>query len=136
MNLTGKWKGYFRYGREYGPMGGETEYFEIDLIDDQGSLLGRALDKDDIGLIASISGFHEDGFISFVKKYDKHLEFNEDYTQTIIYDKPFEVEYTGNYFLEDKKFYGQWEITYHESKILQPSKDFVYSGVWGMEKIV
>jgi hypothetical protein len=86
MNLTGAWKGFYVYGPEYGEeLHNEKVQFIIHLNYNEGTFEGTSIDIDGVGSNfekATIKGFIENGFISFIKQYPFSMMFEEFCTGT------------------------------------------------------
>ena len=71
MNLSGEWEGYYEYGIGYYlPYFGERVKLYISLEDLNEGLTGKCSEEESefsVPSIASIKGFHEEEYISFVK---------------------------------------------------------------------
>lgn len=138
--MEGNWKGFYSYGPEYGEeLNGQKVYFRIHLTSSESEFEGTSIDTEGIGSDfdkATIKGFIEDDFISFVKTYPRKIYINEDGT-TIAdeSEKPAEIYYTGNYNHLNKKFEGQWELIDHSQDLGEYGwLEDVSTGLWEMEK--
>lgn len=111
--FTGIWYGQYSYGAGYGEdYEGMSTTFEISLTMKDGILHGTCVDDPAVVSLkkpATIEGFIEGAFISFVKKYanawitdvsGRVVEFPNRASH--------EIHYTGH-FVEDR-FEGEWEI--------------------------
>ncbi|WOK09109.1 hypothetical protein RT717_10730 [Imperialibacter roseus] len=135
-NLTGKWEGEYsvNIGSDEQP---EVEYhaFTLEMLDIDGELTGTAQDLTLSDEPSNISGFHDDGFISFIKKYNRlvFVESDEYFGDNSI-EHP-DIHYSGTFDENENSFQGTWEI--HEDQErdgLQDSFDDMYNvGNWWMK---
>ena len=77
MNLTGNWQGFYEYGSGYDlPHFGQRVNIKASIIDINGSFTGEIKEDSSVfstKLEATIKGFVEADFISFVKNIRKDL---------------------------------------------------------------
>ena len=114
MNLTGKWQGFYEYGSGYDlPYFGQRVNIIASITDVNGSFTGE-IEEDgsvfSVKLEATIQGFIEDGFISFVKKNPKTPIIVE-HSTTINYESgSLEIEHEGIVDAQNNSIYGNWFI--------------------------
>ena len=114
MNLTGNWQGFYEYGSGYElPYFGQRVNIKASITDLNGSFTGE-IEEDgsvfSVKLEATIQGFIEDGFISFVKKYSKKPIIIE-HSTTINYESgSLEIEHEGIVDAQNNSIYGNWFI--------------------------
>ncbi|MES2430757.1 MAG: hypothetical protein V4556_07445 [Bacteroidota bacterium] len=108
-----KLSGQYTYGEPYPDnMKGTSVPFEIEwsLID--GIISGTCVDdkgKEVFNEPATINGFVDEGIISFIKKYPKYWEIDEDGVSRVFdHLPPPEIHYSG--VLVDNHFEGDWEM--------------------------
>lgn len=139
--FSGKWKGEFVYGPEYGDLEGEKASFIlfVDKSEDWG-FEGRIFDIDGVGVnpnVATVKGFVENGEISFVKQYPVAQTFLEDGTTQFESDKASpEIHYSGKYSGAEKLFRGVWEIEWREINQDGYPYDQYCSGTWEMRQVI
>ncbi len=114
MDLSGSWKGYFSYGNESALIEG----FELTISEDEGGIQGVGCDLTSDELRFTISGFFEDGVLSFIKRYEGF--YFEDENGNTYLDKEMpsdDIQYTGTYSLRERAFIGSWEILTGENQV-------------------
>lgn len=114
MNLTGNWQGFYEYGSGYDlPYFGQRVHIKASITDVNGSFTGEIVEDGSVfsvKLEATIKGFIEDGFISFVKKYPKRPIIVE-YSTRINYESgSLEIEHEGIVDEQNNSIYGNWFI--------------------------
>ncbi len=128
----GQWRGYFRYGAEYGELiaGQEAEFRLFIESFESGQFGGKVIDWQGYGAegeVSALTGFIDDGFISFTKRYGHHIAMDENGT---MYNDEHRnghcVHYEGQYDSGQQAFTGIWEI-YDEA----PDGVAQDSGIWG-----
>lgn len=139
-SMSGKWIGEFEYGPLYGDeLYGQKASFELTIEENkQGEFSGTCIDLDGIGAhdsIADIKGFRDNNFISFVKEYPKHLNFDLDNNlvenQNMLQSS---LSYKGTYNPFTGKFTGEWEIhSIWKTDNGGTQEDIVY-GTWDMKR--
>jgi hypothetical protein len=136
--IGGQWFGYFNYGPEYGPqLEGKRVYFSL-LIEAKpdGQFTGTCIELEGIGAseeISSLTGFVENGFISFTKEYKRYGTIDEngwegDYEGQL---KP-RLFYTGQMNYATQTCKGHWEMWAGEVLDGDGSQVFVTTGSWQM----
>ena len=137
MKMQGNWIGFYEYGEGYSlPHFGERVKFRFSLEDTENGFEGKCIEDDSeisIKEISEVSGFIEDGMISFVNTYSNRYEIDEENIQPrnkIIEGKEYSVNYSGLYDERFDCFYGVWEIDYKDSELT----DFFTGGIWKMKK--
>lgn len=142
MNITGKWQGTLVYGEGYDEETvGKTLDFEFDITDNDGEISATGKDVSGHGYNPTpsyMSGFLDEGVISFIKQYKKGLAFTEDGKEELLPEEEnYEINYSGNYNEITKEFEGDWEIVMYFKPEEDP--DVIYShicvGTWKMHKI-
>ena len=134
MNLTGNWQGFYEYGSGYDlPYFGQRVQFKASITDVNGSFKGEIEEDDSIfsvNLKATIKGFIEDSFISFVKQYPKYPMISDDYSSINIYDnKTLEIEHEGILDENHNSIYGNWYI------MNENNDEIASQGIWLLTKI-
>ena len=114
MNLSGNWQGFYEYGSGYElPYFGQRVHIKAFITDANGSFTGEIVEDGSVfsvKLEATIKGFIEDGFISFVKKYPKRPIIVE-HSTTINYENgSLEIEHEGIVDAKNNSIYGNWFI--------------------------
>ena len=114
MNLTGNWQGFYEYGSGYDlPHFGQRVNIKASIIDINGSFTGEIKEDSSVfstKLEATIKGFVEADFISFVKKYSKRPIIVE-HSATIKYEEgSLEIEHEGFVYVQNNSIYGNWLI--------------------------
>ena len=114
-SLTGRWKGEFTLGPEYGSEVGKSFNFILDIQDENGTFSGTCIDDETDGKFSEpiiVTGFWNNEVISFIKQYPFLYYTNDD--GEIIIDreqKHPEITYTGEYDNALNKFSGDFELT-------------------------
>jgi len=138
MNLTGEWQGFYEYGSGYElPYFGQRVHIKASIIDSNGSFTGEIVEDGSVfsvKLEATIKGFIEDDFISFIKKYPKRPIILEHSTKIDYEESPLEIEHEGFVDEQNNSIYGSWFI--HET-ITDEYGTFenVSQGIWLLTKI-
>ncbi|WP_264549702.1 hypothetical protein [Flavobacterium sp. N2820] len=114
MNLSGNWQDFYEYGSGYElPYFGQRVHIKASITDVNGSFTGEIVEDGSVfsvKLEATIKGFIEDGFISFVKKYPKKPIIVE-HSTTINYESgSLEIEHEGIVDAQNNSIYGNWFI--------------------------
>ncbi len=139
-SVSGLWKGEYTLGPEYGPREGKSFDFEADVKeDDDFSIEGICVERETKDLFkepVTISGFREDGFISFIKKYPYLLLIDEQ--QNYLIDKEKEhpdIEYEGELNPETGRFEGTFS-TYRIIENIDGRRfEVVFTGTWFLERV-
>ena len=143
MNLTGHWKGKYRYGQGYpAPHFGKSETFEFDIVDQDGTLSGTCIDelvKARPGNESYILGTFKQNQIVFKKRYKFHFVFDETGAMVIDDKLKFDgVDYKGRlrkrFFTRKVYFSGEWSITGELKDENNLTQSFVCKGTWKMSK--
>jgi len=137
-NMTGTWEEEYsiNIGKDEDP---KIEYhsFKLELHDQNGELSGIAHDVTLSNESSKISGFRENHFISFIKRYER-LIFQESgkYFGEDSAEHP-DIHYSGIYITEKNCFQGTWEIHEDEKRegLQESFEDRFYVGNWYMRKI-
>lgn len=134
MNLTGNWQGFYEYGIGYHlPYFGQRVQIKASITDVNGFFTGE-MEEDgsdfSVKLKASIKGFTEDSFISFVKQYPKYPIISDDYSSIIMYEnKALGIEYEGILDENNNSIYGNWYI------MSESNEEIASQGIWLLTKI-
>lgn len=135
-NLTGVWEGEYSYnhGTENEP---DLEYFtfRLHIVENDGVLSGICEDTEPQFGKATITGFVEGDFISFIKKYEMPSPDDDD-DDSDEQQQYHQVHYSGNYHDEDSAFEGTWEITVSAERVGY-QEEFILenlSGTWCISK--
>lgn len=134
MNLTGNWTGFFLLDESYGPvLKGKKGFFELELTDSDGILSGKCSDVRGFGIKeirnSIITGEIKNGWVSFVKKYDKEIPidvFGSDvseanYNSEVFYEGVpdhlgnivkgnWKIKLKNNTFGTEESVTGKWEM--------------------------
>ena len=134
MNLTGNWQGFYEYGSGYDlPYFGQRVNIKASITDVNGTFTGEIEEDDSVfstKLNATIKGIVEDGFISFVKQYQKYPIISDDYSSIIIYEnKTLEIEHEGILDENNNSIYGNWYI------MTENNDEIASQGIWLLTKI-
>ena len=134
MNLTGNWHGFYEYGSGYDlPYFGQRVNIKALITDINGSFTGKIEEDDSVfstKLNATIKGIVEDGFISFVKQYQKYPIISDDYSSIIMYEnKTLEIEHEGILDENNNSIYGNWYI------MTENNDEIASQGIWLLTKI-
>jgi len=138
-NFSGKWKGEYTFGEEYGEyVRGKSIRFEITMSLANGFLSGECTDKDSalpFDKPASIEGLIRDNSITFIKRYPYYWHMEEDGATRFMPKLPSqEIRYSGHF--NEGKFEGEWEIT--NRYLNEKGEEVLYTGkgYWYMEKSI
>ena len=134
MNLTSNWQGFYEYGSGYDlPYFGQRVNIKASITDVNGSFTGEIEEDDSVfstKLNATIKGFIEDSFISFVKQYPKYPIISDDYSSIIRYEnKTLEIEHEGILDENNNSIYGNWYI------MTENNDEIASQGIWLLTKI-
>jgi|GEM_PF-3340651 len=139
QNLTGIWKG------EYSINIGTDECTNIeyhtcrlDLLDRNGELTGIAQDTTLSDEASKITGFCEDGVVSFIKKYDRLVFFEDgEYFGDETEGHP-DIHYLGTFNQNENCYQGTWEILEEEKRegLQEKYKDKYFTGNWYMRRAI
>lgn len=138
---TGQWQGFFKYGNDYGEFveGKEVEFRMFIEEYDDGQFPGRVIDWDGIGAngeSATITGFLEGPFISFIKQYPVGYQMDEWGACSVRKDQGgFTVEYQGSFVPETEAFEGTWEICLQSEASEDELFEEISTGTWRMLRI-
>ncbi len=139
-NISGQWKGYFWYGKEYGELEGESVEFMMFLEDNDGELRGKCFEMGGVGVaegadLAEINGFVRGTQISFVKRYANATFFDEDGNVYVDSSKPSqEIHYEGEFNKLKEEFEGSWEIVEKSEDYGDTLIEYLATGTWMMKK--
>lgn len=139
-NLSGQWKGYFWYGKEYGELEGESVEFMMFLEENDGAVRGKCFEMGGVGVasgadLAAINGFIKGNQISFIKKYANATFLDEDGSAYVDSSKPsHEIHYEGAFDRGKEQFEGSWEIIEKTEDLGDTIIEYVATGTWMMKK--
>ena len=143
MNLTGRWKGQYTYGKEYMEKRGSSESFEFTIVDASGHISGTCIDnlvKVKAGNESYILGSFSGKDLTFKKRYKYHFFMDEE--GKLLIDDDFTsdgVDYTGRlkikFFSRKLFFSGKWSITSKFKDENNIDQLFVSTGTWTMIKM-
>jgi hypothetical protein len=139
QTMTGTWTGEFSYGPEYGAdLTKEKVSFVLKLIDINKQFEGECTDEQGVGASsypASIRGFVEGNFISFIKQYPVSHYLDEEGETHLDYRHPHpEIHYTGYYNESTQAFAGKWEMIYEQQISDGGFLEYLLTGQWKMKK--
>jgi len=135
MKLKGQWEGYYEYGAGYSlPYFGQRVKMTVSFEGTNDNFKGTIEEEEtefSVSHLATIQGFCEEDYISFVKTYPVHPFIEED-GESVKIDKndTLEVDYQGYIDEENKALYGSWSIAQlftDENGQLQES---ISEGIW------
>ena len=134
--FLGQWAGFFVYGPEYGnKLHGEKVSFRLYIkFYWDGIFIGECVDHDGVGSNfekATINGFLDGDFISFIKRYPHFHGFDE--KGNPIEDEKIphpEIHYTGQYNHNRKAFIGSWEMQIGIHALDEESEVEINAGKW------
>ncbi|MDN4165648.1 hypothetical protein QWY31_09050 [Cytophagales bacterium LB-30] len=137
-HLTGIWEGEYtvNIGSDETPT---IEYhsFRLSLIEKDGEFTGTSEDITLSNEPATIAGFRDADFISFIKKYNRLiLTENMEYFVDDSAQHP-DIHYLGTYNQEESCYEGTWEMQESEEQVsLQNAyKISHFTGSWYMRKV-
>lgn len=134
------WKGFFSYEDGYSSLTSLKEVkFLINIFIDDFSFKGVAEDeesKEYFDKPATVKGFFENDFISFVMKYP-HLYFLDENNKIVVdkQSKHPDVNYYGVFDRESKSYKGEWEMIYDVEQLSDGIIEEVFSGNWELKKV-
>ena len=143
MNLTGHWEGKYTYGKGYPSQYiGKSEPFELEIIDNDGTLSGTCLDqlvKAKEGNESYIIGSYKEHEIAFKKRYKFHFSIDESGSLVLEDRVRFDgVDYKGKlykkFFSRKLYFSGVWAIMCEFKDENNLSQTFICKGTWKMSK--
>jgi len=134
MNLIDNWKGYYEYGEGYSlPQFGERVTIYVNLQGNNENFIGTLREETSehsVPLEATIKGFSEDNFISFIKKYPKFPTLQKLGSSNIVMESgQLEIEHAGFIDVEYDSIYGSWTITDKDDH-----ENIVY-GTWLLKRV-
>lgn len=138
--LTGQWKGTFTLGKEYGDLEGDVTEFMMFLNEENGVIEGKCFEMtgklvSSNSDLALITGFFKDDTISFIKKYNHATYIDENGNIQDDFFRPSqEINYTGIYNQNSKRFEGDWEIVERTELDGEGLIEYFSSGTWQMKK--
>ena len=138
-SVSGQWKGAFTLGPEYGTREGESIDFRIEIQeDDDAEIEGVCIEQETSALFkepVTISGFREEGFISFVKKYPCLVLLDERGNYVLEKEKEHpDIEYEGELNPETGKIEGTFS-TYSIVEDVEGRRfEVVFTGTWFLER--
>lgn len=139
MKIKGNWKGYYEYGQGYQlPEFGERVSMQISLEEIEDGFEGECIEEKSEYSIhenSKISGFVEDGMVSFNKKYENTYEIQEDGEVKIIDGKELEINYYGNYDSKYDCMIGIWEIESQEFEQNGETVIAIMGGIWRLDRV-
>lgn len=139
-NISGQWKGYFWYGREYGELEGESVEFMMFLEENDGAVRGKCFEMGGVGVaegadLAEINGFMKDTQISFIKRYANATFLDESGNAYVDPSKPSqEIHYEGEFDKYKEQFEGSWEIIVKIEDHGDSIVEYISTGTWMMKK--
>lgn len=144
INLSGRWKGQYKYGKGYSPQDrGRVEPFEFYIVDSSGSIGGSCYDaivEKITGNESYIIGHHNGKTIHFKKRYKLHVNTDGEAMDGTV--QPYTtdgIDYSGKIhrglFSKQLKVVGTWKITYrYKDEFNQPQEGYS-GGTWRMVKL-
>ena len=140
MKLAGKWVGFYEYGQGYQPPSfGERVVVEFIIEDQEDGFEGSCREEASaysIDEISKITGFTENGMISFTKTYQNTYQIQDDQQVIIVSGKEMQVNYYGEYTPKGDCIYGLWEVESEEFELDGELVQTVSSGIWKLTKDV
>lgn len=138
MDINGLWKGYYEYGGGYTlPQFGERVQIEVVFKGSNEKFNGYVNEIKSVysvPLKATIQGFLEGSFISFIKTYPKTARIKEVGGLEILFEEgETKIEHEGIMDVENNAIYGKWYI----SELLSDEKgeyELNSDGIWYLKK--
>ena len=132
--IAGVWEGHFSYGKEYDKEIFDAVHFRLRLEEfSPGQFQGKCIELEGSTAnphLATVKGFVEGGFISFIKEYPVYYRSDGKGHSAPITDKPTPmISYQGNYDWENNVYSGYWEFDYVDGR------GIVGTGSWEMRKV-
>lgn len=133
-DFSGEWIGY--YTLYYENNISKDYAFKINMRVHDGVLKGSCVDDESVVVFdepATIEGFIEENFISFIKKYPHAWAMDENGNPLKFKDvASYEFHYAGNF--ENGLFTGYWEISTGETDENGQINNIDSQGTWQMRK--
>lgn len=139
-NISGQWKGYFWYGKEYGELESESVEFMMFLEENDGAVRGKCFEMGGVGVaegadLAEMNGFVTGTQISFIKKYASATFLDEDGNAYADPSKASqEIHYEGEFDRSKMQFEGKWEIIEKVEDYGDTLIEYIATGTWMMKK--
>ncbi|MEO1029927.1 MAG: hypothetical protein AAFX55_00900 [Bacteroidota bacterium] len=138
MNLIDHWEGYYEYGEGYTlPHFGKRVKVYVNFQGSNDSFVGTLKEENSeysVPLEATIKGFSDADFISFVKKYPKYPRLKEfGKSEIIMEDGELEIEHSGYIDTAYDSIYGTWAISEKISNL--DSDVFTVYGNWLLKRV-
>jgi hypothetical protein len=135
--MTGKWTGEYTYGKGYPEEDqGTSVVFNLVMNYEEGDITGSCTDDESLKIFdkpATIQGFIDNDFISFIKKYPSLWTIDEKGNAQIFEDiPPIEIHYYGHF--ADNKFSGEWDMSFEIEDEHGDSHFASCAGTWSMYK--
>lgn len=136
----GQWRGFFKYGPEYGTIveGNEAEFRLFVEEYKDGEFSGRIIDWDGLGVDGEVSvmkGFINEGVVSFTKHYDQNFIIDELGNSSIIEGVAgHTVIYEGHFDETMNYFVGTWEIAIDLEHTSDVTLQEIWAGTWRMHR--
>ncbi len=139
MEIIGKWRGYYEYGLGYTlPQFGERVDISVTFEGTNDKFTGQVTEgksEYSVPLKGEISGFSENEFISFIKRYPSYPMLKEEGKSEIIFEKgQLEIEHEGFIDSKNMSMYGGWYITENKKDELG-SFEVTTQGIWMLRKV-
>lgn len=138
VDIQGKWKGIIVYGKGYEESIGEELFFELDILQDEDNIAGKAIDTLGEGASpdpAKIRGVFRNNKINFIKQYEsRHYNLNGKLVVDKLESGP-EIQYSGDFDPLNNTFTGNWKIETRLKKFWVFHWMHVCGGTWTMERV-
>lgn len=139
MNLIDNWEGYYEYGEGYPlPQFGERVKIFVNLQGRNDNFIGTVKEEKSehsVPLEATIKGYSENEFISFIKKYPKIPGIKElGSTEIVMESGQLEIAHYGYIDSKFDSIYGSWAITENTPSDNEFEPDTVY-GIWLLKRV-
>ena len=114
MDITGRWKAYYRYGAGYDlPEFEQKVEHTIEIEVTPEGFIGKSSGEVGHGAVPEIGdivGKVEDDFVEFVKTYPRTYMIDHEGNSSLESENPFHVSYQGYVDQYHEKIYGEWTI--------------------------
>ena len=139
MDLIGKYEGFYEYGGGYIlPQFGSR----VDILvtikgknDNFSGTVNEILSEHSVPLMSTLSGFKDNDFVSFVKRYDQLPSIKQDGSNEVVLGEgELEIEHTGYVDTKNKSIYGKWFI-HHIGFDEEGEYESTSEGIWFLKKV-
>lgn len=137
VDINGHWIGFYTYDKGYSDLTKlDTIPFRATIKKEFENFVGQIIEEEDFGGIEDeilIKGKLTGRKIEFTKYYTlEHVVYEDNQSESFESDNPTIVHYEGEYFDNELKFKGRWEIGQLKEDDLGTMNEDNNSGLWEM----